>query len=178
VEFKLNVVKQVAVHLVSLFSARFEQAGSLYLAEPVTTALDSPDYVVGPIVSAPFFDSLDGLPAYPDISSDTFYEMQKLRGPFRFTSDYLSSSPRARLLYALNHRNAALREFEDEGQPIDTANEQLNRAAQVVEKIVELNRIYPGERILHEPSTSPGKPFSFLMDDFRTANLIVCVCQI
>ncbi|KAG2369335.1 hypothetical protein BDR07DRAFT_1447628 [Suillus spraguei] len=73
-EVKKTVVLQVARYFLEIFSLRFESAGSLYLS-PLSS-----QFIVGPIISTPFYRALDGVVRVPDtpISKD----IDPNRGPF------------------------------------------------------------------------------------------------
>ncbi len=84
-DVKELMVSQVADHLMEIFTLRFDCAGSLYLS-----AQDKSGFVVGPIVSTPFFCTIDGVVCTPE--SDADVELSCFHGPFTKTSDYLQSS--------------------------------------------------------------------------------------
>lgn len=207
-EKKKTIVAQIAEHLASIFSLRFSTAGSLYFSSDDISGgngllnsptVDSQEYSVGPVVSSPFYRSLDGRdddppelhrPGWPQ-----YVELQKLRGPFTKASDFLAHTLEA-LLYKCKifpvetvstlDREAAEEDEEDgegdEGsskqdpQAVHAQHEDLLRTAlEVIPKAIELCRIYPGDATVCTLST-PSKPFTFWWDDFRLINILVCSC--
>ncbi|KAG0699349.1 hypothetical protein DFH29DRAFT_809184 [Suillus ampliporus] len=128
-EVKKTVVSQVARFLLDIFSLRFESAGSLYLS-PL-----SPHFVIGPIVSTPFYRALDGIVRVPD--APISQNIDPNRGPFSTVSEYLSSNLRAELEFITNHRSVALSELQGSDDP-ESAESRLELGERVIRKAVEL----------------------------------------
>ena len=131
------VVSQVADHLMEIFTSRFDCAGALYLS-----AQDKSGFVVGPIVSTPFFRALDGAVRAPE--SDANVELSCFRGPFAKTSDYLQSSPLAELHFIAHHRSIALSELsENRGDKTKDATALLELGERALRKALELCLVLP-----------------------------------
>jgi hypothetical protein len=113
---KQNAIHQVAKYVIDLFSIRFERAGSLYIPSPAVDGIKVSDYVVGPIISKPFYTLLDSAKPYPNITSGMIGRLQGLRGPFVHTTDYMTSTAYAHLLCgsASHLRSDEVKKFEDE----------------------------------------------------------------
>lgn len=154
---KETLVRGVARSLLSLFDLRFSEAGSLYL-------LEDGSIKVGPLVTTPFFRALDSEVRFPE---EAPLDLSHLRGPFAHTTEYLSSAPKTELYILQHQRNAALQELDED-------EEKLAMGKRVLEKVLQLIEIYPGERgIAFSPITEAAKPFSFRLDDFRLSNIMV-----
>lgn len=183
---KERVVAQVAEHLKAIFALRFDRAGSLYLSESDCVRSETstrPEtekesgFVVGPIVSTPFYRALDGVVRARD-ADDASYgaELARFRGPFVNTSDYLRSSVSAELHFIAHHRAtelSALRlDWKDEEED---ATARLERGERVLRKAFDLCAVYPGDTPIHgQDAGAPiEKPFSLRLDDFRLSNIMV-----
>ena len=150
---KKKFVTQVARHLLAAFQPRFDQAGSLYLAH----STDTPNpYYVGPIVTSTFFEVEDGLPVYSDPRVGE--GIQRFRGPFNNTADWLSHSLRAEIF--------ALKSTHDHKFDTDAALGNMDAA-------VRLCSVYPGDNPVIPYMASPHKPFSFRFDDISLKNIMV-----
>ncbi|CAE6426132.1 unnamed protein product [Rhizoctonia solani] len=161
---KCNVVKQVAAHLAILFSQRFEQAGSLYFAGDG----DLTHFKVGPIVSLPFYRMIDGVVEHPDMPLDVRETLDCPRGPYKSTSDYLASHLRAELLKMDRFRSATLSSIcSDDAVPI------FEKAQEVMRLAVELCDSYPGDRAIPPNINTPNRSYTFMLDDFRLANILI-----
>ncbi|KAJ7151216.1 hypothetical protein C8R46DRAFT_1008055 [Mycena filopes] len=155
-EKKRVMVSEVAHHLTQLFRLRFNTAGSLYHGP------DGKTVVVGPIVSTPFYAALDGVTRLPQA-----VDLAEYRGPFDTASSYMASFLKAELHVIQHHREHIL-EHEFNGE-----EETLERGIEVLNNAVQLCLVYPGDKCISEPLTSPGQPFSLRMDDFRLSNIMV-----
>ena len=165
-DIKKIVVSQIARHLLEIFSLRFESAGSLYLS-PL-----SPDFVVGPIVSTPFYRALDGVVRVPDTPISQTVDPN--RGPFSTVSEYLSSNLRVELELISNHRSIVLSELQGSDDDPKLAESRLELGERVMKKAVELCSVYyPGDTSVPANITTPQKPFSLKFDDFRLSNVMV-----
>ena len=157
---KERVVLEVAEHPMSMFSLRFETVGSLYIS--------SDEFVVGPIVSTPFYHAIDGVVRLPQgFSPDATH-----RGPFSTITEYLQSSIHAELQFISQHRSIALQEFGGENEEL--AIHYLEAGQRILRKTLDLCAFYPGDVQIHEPGNPSPKPFSLRLDDFRLSNIMVC----
>ena len=157
-EAKERLVRDVAEYLLSLFKLRFSQAGSLCFAPG--TAVE-----VGPLVTIPFFRAIDGEVRFPQ--SDPL-DLSQFRGPFTRATDRISSSLRAER-YVVEHRRAELlKEFEGD-------EARLDLGYRVLKKAIELAEVYPGEQLIGQSASDITHPFSIKLDDFRLANIMVCL---
>ncbi|KIM48606.1 hypothetical protein M413DRAFT_60457 [Hebeloma cylindrosporum] len=158
-EAKERLVQDVAVHLISLFGLRFSLAGSLFPEQGTV--------LIGPLVTTPFFDALDGEVRFPQSAR---LDLQGFRGPFTRTTDLLSSSPKAELHVIEHRRSELLEKFKG-----DEALLQLGK--RVLEKAVQLVEVYPGELDIGGVSSGgdAARPFSIRLTDFRLGNIMVCL---
>jgi len=164
---KERVVSQVAQCLEAMFALRFERAGSLYLSS------SRHEVYVGPIVSTPFFRAIDGVVRIPDAVLQLSTQLSQYRGPFSSTIDYLQSFLHAELHVLSHYRPTVLSELEEaDAQEADT---RLETGERVLRKALELCTIYPGNDPAGGPITTPTKPFSLRLDDFRLSNIMVCL---
>ncbi|KIM73699.1 hypothetical protein PILCRDRAFT_828925 [Piloderma croceum F 1598] len=144
---KKKIVTQVAQHLLAAFQLQFDQAGSLYLSHAAHT---SNPYYVGPIVTSTFFQVEDGLLVYSDWHVAD--GIQKFRGPFSNTADWLSHSLRAEIF--------ALKSTHDHEFDANAALANMDDA------VIPLMK-------------SPHMPFSFRFDDISLKNIMIDgTCQI
>ncbi|KAJ7442127.1 hypothetical protein B0H11DRAFT_495506, partial [Mycena galericulata] len=151
------VVSEVADCIIQLFRFRSKTGGSLY---------NGPDgnAFVGPIVATPFYRALDGVVRFAE---PVDRDLAVYRGPFGVPSEYLRSFLDAELHLVEEYREHIL-EHE-----LDGDEESLEQGIRVLNKAVQLSSIYPGNICVSEPLTSPGKPFSLRMDDFRLSNIMI-----
>ncbi|KAG2131956.1 hypothetical protein BD769DRAFT_1354918 [Suillus cothurnatus] len=149
-EVKKIVVSQVARYFLEIFSLRFESAGSLYLS-PL-----SPLFLVGPIISTPFYRALDGVVRVPDAPISN--NVDPNRGPFSTVTEYLSSNLRAELDFISNHRSVVLSELQ-ECDPTQLAESRLELGERVMRKAIELCSI----------DTDSGRVTGFI--DFEAATI-------
>ncbi|KAI5992535.1 hypothetical protein EDD15DRAFT_2388290 [Pisolithus albus] len=75
---KEHTVSQVTQYLKAMFALRFDRAGSLYLSSP-----SKDDVYVGPIVSLPFFRTVDGIIRVPDADPPSHTELSQYQLPPR-----------------------------------------------------------------------------------------------
>ncbi|CAE6385253.1 unnamed protein product [Rhizoctonia solani] len=136
-----------AEHLAALFSLRFQQAGSFYPLEDE----DSKKAKVGPIVSLPFYRMLDGL-----------------RGSFTSASEYLATPLHVKLIEADRLRQDVLLDISGE-DPVS----KLEYAKRVLRQAVGLCQYCPGDATIPTTISTPDRPFSFLLDDFRLVNILI-----
>ena len=115
---------------------------------------------------------INGIVQYPHMSMDTLRDLNALRGPFQNVGDYLASSPRAELLKATRYpeRTLILSETEDE--------DVISSGVRVMRKGIDLCYIYPGDTPIQGPLTSPGKPYTIRLEDFRLVNMLVRVVSV
>ncbi|KAM4057440.1 phosphotransferase enzyme family protein [Hirsutella rhossiliensis] len=191
VDIKESVVVQVAEHLAALFSIRFDKAGSLYCVPSASksssssvSSTASDGYEVGPIVTGPFFHSLDGILDYPTtdlhtLPSSSSTRLHSLRGPFTGAGDYLAHHLRALLFKCTEFPKETMRLLDDEDKPKEEPdNEQkretLQRAERALRKGIQLCAVYPGDASVYPggPST-PEQPFTLRLDDFRLVNILI-----
>jgi hypothetical protein len=166
---KERVVSQVADHVMAMFALRFDRAGSLYLSSTSESG-----FVVGPIVSLPFYRALDGCVRVPDAGTTPYTsELFRLRGPFSNTSDYLQSFARAELHFLSHHHSIALSALDEDDDQV--AVNHLENAERALQKGLKLCTIYPGDILIHEQTTASKEPFSLRLDDFRLSNIMVRV---
>lgn len=163
-EVKKTVVSQVARYFLEIFSLRFESAGSLYLS-PL-----SPQFLVGPVISTPFYRALDGVVRVPDAPISKNDDPN--RGPFSTVTEYLSSNLRAELDFISNHRSVVLSELH-ECDPTKSAESQLELGERVMRKAIDLCSVYPGDTLVPANITTPRRPFSLKLDDFRLSNVMI-----
>ena len=155
-EAKEMLVHDVAVHLISLFGLRFSLAGSFFSPQGTVD--------LGPLVTTPFFHAPDGEVRFPQSAP---LDLTKFRGPFTHTTDLLSSSPKAELHVIKHRRSELLQEFK--------GNETLlELGKRVLEKVVQLVGVYPGEvDVGFSSGGNAALPFSIKLADFRLANVMV-----
>ena len=153
-----RLIAEVAMYSHEMFSHRFEQAGSLY---PTST---SDKFFVGPIIATPFYRALDGFVRIDNAS--LLSALSHFRGPFGTVSDYLSSWIRAELYILSQNPSTILSE-------LDGNRERIQRGQRVLEKVMELCAIYPGDIPVYEGETTPVQRFSLKLDDFRLSNIMV-----
>ncbi|KAG8829796.1 hypothetical protein FRC17_006031 [Serendipita sp. 399] len=161
---KKRMTVDVAMALRELYSLRYSQAGSLYIDKDHSIT-------VGPIISAPFYQTLDGEIRFPDISLP---DLSRFRGPYSLTSQYLASSLHAEFFIVEQLHDSVLTEFEGSEEKLDTAS-------RVMKKALDLVHVYPGDQplkageggeLLWNPGDK-GNLFSLLLDDFRLSNIMV-----
>ena len=148
-----------------IFSLRFKSAGSLYLDSV------SPHFIVGPIISTPFYRALDGRVRVP--SASLTRNANPNRGPFSSVSEYLSSSIRSELEFIFTHRSVALSELQGSDDNFEVAERRLELGERVMKKGVELCSIYPGDKLIPENLSAPETSFSLKLDDFSLSNIMV-----
>lgn len=120
--------------------------------------------VLGPLVTTPFFHAPDGEVRFPQSAP---LDLTKLRGPFTRTTDLLSSSPKAELHVIKHRRSELLQEFKG-GETL------LELGKRVLEKVVQLVGVYPGEvDVGFSSGSNAARPFSIKLADFRLANIMV-----
>ncbi|KAF8127591.1 phosphotransferase enzyme family-domain-containing protein [Boletus edulis] len=163
---KERVVFQVARYLKAMFALRFEHAGSFYLSSRSRN-----DVYVGPIVSTPFYRAIDGVIRVPDAALQLSTQLSQYRGPFSNVSDYLQSFLHAELYVLAHHRPVILSELEVAGAQV--ADARLVTGERVLRKALELCTVYPGNNSPGGPITTPTKPFSLRLDDFRLSNIMI-----
>ncbi|KIK34445.1 hypothetical protein CY34DRAFT_812902 [Suillus luteus UH-Slu-Lm8-n1] len=184
-DVKKTVVSQVARYFLEIFSLRFESAGSLYLS-PL-----SPQFLIGPIIRAPFYRALDGVVRVSDAPIPTIVDPN--RGPFSTVTEYLSSNLRAELEFCSNHRSVVLSELHKynpnrlaesppelgdrvklhKSDPTQLAESRLELGERVLRKAIELCSVYPGDILIPANITTPQKPFSLKLNDFRLSNIMI-----
>ncbi|KAF8602749.1 hypothetical protein BDV93DRAFT_581424 [Ceratobasidium sp. AG-I] len=169
---KLDIAKksvavcQIAKHLVALFRHRFATGGSLYI-----TSQNPSEITVGPIVIPSFYRALDGDLRVPSDEWPTVQQEQaQFRGPFSSVTDYLLCAVKAELNFLKLHRPLAV-----PAQTGDPAGREgvVTRGERVLMKAVELYPLFPGDMPVDSKMTSPDKPFSIYLDDFRLPNVMV-----
>ncbi|KAG2066529.1 hypothetical protein BDR04DRAFT_1081817 [Suillus decipiens] len=161
---KKTIVSQVARYFLEIFSLRFESAGSLYLSPLL------PQFQVGPIISTPFYRALDGVVRVPDVPMSK--NVDPNRGPFSTVTEYLSSNLRAELDFISNHRSVVLSELHTY-EPTQLAESRLEIGERVMRKGIELCSVYPGNALIPANITTPQRPFSLKLDDFRLSNVMI-----
>lgn len=165
---KESVVSQVADYLMTIFALRFDSAGSLYLSSSSENGV-----TVGPVISTPFYRAANGVVRRRDAdATSTIEELSHLRGPFSNTSDYLQSSLLAELHFISHHRSVTLSKLGGE-EDEEAAITRLEQGERVLRKALELCSVYPGNNQIHGQETTPIKPFSLRLDDFRLSNIMV-----
>jgi hypothetical protein len=167
---KLTVVAQVARYLMEIFSLRFKSAGSLYLDPQL------PHFVVGPIVSTPFYRAIDGEVREPEPGPNRPLSQipDPKRGPYSSVSEYLSGGLRKELEFIATHRSLAVAEIGPRENDPSGAEGVLEHGVRVIKKAIELCHLYPGDILLPANITTPQTPFSIKLDDFRLSNIMVC----
>jgi hypothetical protein len=156
-DVKERVVSEVAEHLIAIFALRFDHAGSLYLSSSSEN-----DYVVGPIVSTPFYRAIDGVVRVRDAEAASMSELSSFRGPFSDTSDYLQSFLHAELHFLSHHRSIALSELD--GEDNEVALRLLERGERTIRNALELCTIYPGNiQICGQSTCSTNRSRSGMM---------------
>ncbi|KZP12308.1 hypothetical protein FIBSPDRAFT_836340, partial [Athelia psychrophila] len=187
VDIKEKVVVQVAEHLVALFHLRFSQAGSIYLSDTGSSASKpvlSPtadSYRIGPVITDPFYRTSDGVLEYPDSdlivpNTPSYNNLHSLRGPFAHASEYLSSYLRAELLKLSVCRAETLASLKLDGNDADSEAEGeliLQRGEKVLKKAIELCHVYPGDVPVPRDISTPDRPFTVKLNDFRLVNILI-----
>lgn len=150
----------------ALFRLKFTTGGSLYIS------LQNPSEItVGPIVIPSFYRALDGelrvpLGEWPSVQQ----EQAQFRGPFSSVTDYLLCAVKAELSFLKLHRPLAVPAHT--GDPAGGEG-AVARGEAVLLKALELYSLFPGDMPVYSPMTSPDKPFSIFLDDFRLSNIMV-----
>jgi hypothetical protein len=197
-DIKEKVVIQVAEHLASLFALRFNKAGSLYcISSPGCsdrTADEAGKFEVGPIVSIPFYRSLDG--SHDDPSTDLHVpgsylttELHSLRGPFTNTGDFLAHYFRALSFKIEKYPGETLQALMDDSE-VETLSEDtvaqlhlkrewaqgiIQKARSVLKKAMKLCDYYSDDPPVGPDIPPPSElPFTLCLDDFRLNNILVC----
>ncbi|KAJ4501000.1 hypothetical protein C8R41DRAFT_749818 [Lentinula lateritia] len=142
-EKKQVVVAEVAECILQLFHLRFDTGGSLY-HEPGSSANS---FIVGPVVSTPFYRALDGVVRFPNQSIAP--DLRRYRGPFLSPTSYVRS-PLETELHVLRVQNLRRHVLEHE---LDGNEECLEQGIRVLEKAVQLASIYPGDICISSPLT-------------------------
>lgn len=155
-EAKETLIRDVAKHLLSLFSLRFAQAGSLYSAQGNSVQ-------VGPLITTPFFRAPDGEIRFPNSAP---LDLSQFRGPFTRPADRISSSLKAEL-YVVKHRR------DEVLQECDGNEKKLERAERVLQDAIRLAEVYPGNLAIGCSSDHLAEPFSIMLDDFRPGNVMI-----
>jgi hypothetical protein len=150
-------VRDVAKSLLSLFRLRFSESGSLYPTNDGSLR-------IGPVVTSPFYHAFDGEVRFPNFGP---LDLAEFRGSFTRTSQYVSSGPKVELYWIEQRREMVLQELGGD-------EERLYLGKRVLEKVVRLAEVYPGDiKIGLHPSCSSVQPFSLRLGDFRLPNLMV-----
>ncbi|KAI5992533.1 kinase-like domain-containing protein [Pisolithus albus] len=163
---KERTVSQVAEYLKAMFALRFDRAGSLYLSSP-----SEDDVYVGPIVSVPFFRASDGIIRVPDADPPSYTELSQYRGPFSNATEYLQSFLRAELHIISRYRSTVLAEMKEADEEVAASRLELGERG--IRKALELCSVYPGNHQPGGPISTPEKPFSLCLDDFRLSNIMI-----
>jgi hypothetical protein len=111
---------------------------------------------VGPIITGTFIQIEDGLPIYSD--RNVAEGIQRFRGPFSDTADWLSHSLRAEIFAFESTRD----------HKFDASAARTNMTA-----AVRLCSVYPGENSVIPDMKSPHMPFSFRFEDISLNNIMV-----
>lgn len=119
-------------------------------------------------------------------SSSSSAHLQSLRGPFDTSGDYLAHYLRATLFKCTEFPNETMDQMEEDqdgedGEEDKTSLEShrekkletLQRAQRVLQKAIELCGKYPGDAPVYPDPSTPEKPFTFRMEDFRLVNIMV-----
>ncbi|KAG2034824.1 hypothetical protein BDR03DRAFT_900768 [Suillus americanus] len=166
-EVKRTVVSQVARYLMEIFSLRSESAGSIYLSP-----LSHP-FVVGSIISTPFYRAVDGVARVP--AAPILQNIDPNRGPFTTVTEYLSTNLRAELEF-ISNRSLVLSELY-ECDPTQSAESRLELGERVMRKAIELCSVYPGDMSVLTNITTPRRPVSLKLQDFSLSNVsVLCLC--
>ncbi|QRV95171.1 phosphotransferase enzyme family protein [Ceratobasidium sp. AG-Ba] len=163
---KHAVVSGVARYLIALFKQRFSTGGSLYISSEA-----SHTFVVGPVISVPFFRALDGKPRVPANEWPLLrIEQESFRGPFATVTDYLLSAVRAELNFLKLYRPYAM-PAHLEG--LERGKQAMADGELALLKALELYPLFPGDMPVYSPMPSPEQPFSIRLDDFRLSNIMI-----
>lgn len=148
-------------------------------SSPENSASDS--YRIGPMISSQFYRALDGIIEHPGCdltvpNTPSYDSLHALRGPFPHASDYLKSSLRAQLHKISIRRSETLASLVLEGAEYEVEIQGrmiLQRAEKVLRKAIELCHVYPGDEPVPGDISTPERPFTIKLDDFRLVNLLV-----
>lgn len=127
-------------------------------------------FKVGPIVIPSFYRALDGELRVPPEEWLSFqHEQAQFRGPFTSVTGYLLCPVKAELNFLSLYRKRSM-----PGPPYDRVRGEaaVAKGEAVLRKAVELYPRFPGDMNVYSPMTSPEKPFSIYLDDFRLANIM------
>jgi hypothetical protein len=166
---KLTVVAQIARYFMEIFCLRFPVAGSIY-HDPEPPHF----FVIGPIVSEPFYRAIDGEVREPMDDSPHLPDPDPNRGPYSSVSEYLSGGYRRELEYVALYRDLALSEVYPFVKIHDDEERTLERAVGVIKKLIELRHLYPGDVLLPANIITPQTPFSLRLKNLQLSDIMVC----
>lgn len=107
---------------------------------------------------------------HPDMPSNVHDALTAMRGPFTSASSYVSSPLEAQLLKIDQLREGVLAAISW-NDPTAT----LEKAKLVMQKAVELCHCYPGDPPVPCPISTPDRPFTLMLNDFRLVNILAHV---
>jgi hypothetical protein len=152
---KINMVTQLARHVLSIFQLRFTLAGSLYMSAPGK-------YHVGSLVDPVFYEAAAGEELFNQNSADrqarqVWERLQELRGPYTRTTTWLS------------HRISAEVAAYKAMHPVLTSGPWTPRhpsyCMEVMTAAADLCCRYPGENPVFNNVKNPDQSFSFLLEN-------------
>lgn len=152
---KINVVTQLARHVLNIFQLRFTLAGSLYMDAPGK-------YHVGALVDPVFYEVVAGKELFsinsPDRSARSVWKhLQELRGPYTRTTSWLA------------HRVSAEAVVFKAMHPFPTSGVWTPRhpsyCIEVMAEAADLCWIYPGENPIFKTIKNPDRTFSFMLEN-------------
>ena len=150
----------------ALFRHRFTTGGSLYISSQ-----NPSDITVGPIIIPSFYRALDGELRVPSDEWPSFQRKQaQFRGPFNSVTDYLLCAVKAELNFVKLYRPLSIPSHPY--GPV-TGEAAVAKGEAVLLKALDLYPVFPGDMPVYSPISSPDKPFSIYLDDFRLSNIMV-----
>jgi hypothetical protein len=149
---KVNLVKQLARHILDIFDLRFECAGSLYMSAPGK-------YHVGPLVDPVFYEVAAGKELFSSKSHDpeerrVWKQLQEFRGPYVKATTWLAHRISAEIVVY-----KALHPLPMTGGAWTPRHPSY--CVEVMNEAVDLCQKYPGEN--PKPVNDPEQPFSFML---------------
>lgn len=149
---KINLVTQLARHVLNIFQLRFTLAGSLYMSAPGK-------YHVGPLVDPVFYEVVAGKELFSNnsVNRHVWEHLQELRGPYTITTTWLAHRISAEVaLYKLMH-------------PLPTSGAWTPRhpayCIEVMTEAADLCWRYPGENPVFKEVKNPNQSFSFMLEN-------------
>lgn len=162
VSAKINLVIQLARHVLSIFQLRFTLSGSLYMT--------AGKYHVGPLVDPVFYEGVAGEELISSNSPDcearlVWGNLQELRGPYMRTTTWLAHRISAEAVVFKATHPSLMSGVWTPGHP--------SHYLEVLAEAADLCWLYPGENPVINNAQTPDQPFSFMLEN-DLSNMMVC----